>query len=112
MPPKAKKDLKPGDALPGPDRKPKHGDTVNYIFHEHAGTVHQEKIYPALVKVVHEGHEGRLINVEVETPKETLRLGPVSYREHDESAPAGNTWHWPEEPETKAEPETKKPKQI
>jgi hypothetical protein len=89
-------DFKPGDPLPGPDPQPIAGDVVNYIFHEHAGARHAGKVYPATVKHVFEGHDGRLLNVEVELESGPERLGPTPYREYDQDAPAGNTWHWPE----------------
>jgi hypothetical protein len=93
-------EAQPGGPLPGPDRAPQPGDVVNYIYHENAGTAHRDKIYPAAVKLVHEGHDGRLLNIEVEQPDGPQRIGPVTYRAHEKDAPAGNTWHWPEEKST------------
>jgi hypothetical protein len=96
---KIKTEIAPCEGQPGPDHTPKEGEKVNYIFHENAGNNRQGKVYPATVKAVHEGTEGRLINVEVELPDGPQRIGPTPFREYEEAAPAGNTWHYPEEAE-------------
>jgi hypothetical protein len=93
---KTKRERKPGDPFPGPDPEPKAGDTVGYRFGDTAGAEFRDTVTTAKATFIHEGHEGRLINIEVETKQGPLRIGPVPYRGIDDE-PAGNTWHWPAE---------------
>jgi hypothetical protein len=75
-----------------PTPTPKPGDTVNYVW-----PVAGNKIGPAKVAFVHEGHEGRLLNLEAQDEKGGVPLVNVPWRDFALDDVTGNSWHWPDQ---------------
>jgi hypothetical protein len=54
------------------------------------------KITQAKVAFVHEGHDGRLLNLEAQDEKGAVPLVNVPWREWSLDDVTGNSWHWPD----------------
>jgi hypothetical protein len=78
----------------GPDPQPKVGDTVSYIWPQEKEGPLAGKTLEAKVTVVFEGHDGRLVNLDVTTGVGTVPVTKSPWRDEEDNA--GNTWHWPE----------------
>ncbi len=93
-----------GNSLPevlAPDPLPKAGDQVEYFWPETAEPELRKKNHGAKVLAVHEGYEGRLLDIEVDTGAGLLIVKNAPWRDADDNA--GNTWHWPPQVETETE---------
>lgn len=81
------------EIVPAPDPLPKVGDDVEYIWPETAAPKLRGKTNGAKVTAVHDGFDGRLVNLDVDSGAGLLPVKSAPWR--DEEDQAGNTWHWP-----------------
>ena len=97
---------KKDDSLPGPDPLPQVGDQVEYIWPEHAPVKLRGKCNGAKVLSVHDGFDGRLLDLEVDSGEGLVTVKRAPYRDAEDDA--GNTWHYPpdEKPAPKAKAKT------
>lgn len=92
------KSKKSAASIPAPDPLPKVGDQVEYFWPETTPAKLRGKNNGAKVLAVHDGFDGRLVDLEVDTGEGLITVKRAPWRDVEDEA--GNTWHWPETAET------------
>ncbi len=74
-----------------PEPLPKAGDQVEYIWPETAAAKLRGKCNGAKILAVHDGFDGRLVDLEVDSGEGLVVVKRAPWRGADDHA--GNTWH-------------------